>query len=85
MTWKITDIPNRFEFCFCLNEKVISGRPEKSCMYFTCKILPFHFENKNGAEKKHWKATNIDRYIKYITTCRFLPNQYYLQIGYVID
>ena len=23
--------------------------------------------------------------IKYITTCRFLHNQYYSQIGYVID
>ena len=39
-----------------------------------------HFENKYGREEKHGK-TIIDRYIKYITTCRFLRNQYYLQIS----
>ena len=43
-----------------------------------------HFENKYGREKKHGKAI-INRYIKYITTCRFLRHQYYLQISYVID
>ena len=56
-------ISNRFEFCFCLHEKVISGRPENSCMQFPCKILLVHFENKYGREKKHWKTTIIDRYI----------------------
>ena len=34
-----------------------------------------HFENKYGREKKHGK-TIINRYVKYITTCRFLRNQY---------
>ena len=57
------EISNRFEFCFCLHEKVISGRPENSCMQFPCKILLVHFENKYGREKKHWKTTIIDRYI----------------------
>ena len=36
-------------------------------------------------KKKHGKTIIIDRYIKCITTCRFLHNQYYLKIGYVID
>ena len=49
------------------------------------KFFLVHFENKNGREKKHLKTTIIDRYIKYIITCRFLQNQYYLQIGHVID
>ena len=26
------EISKRFEFCFCLHEKVISGRPENSCL-----------------------------------------------------
>ena len=51
------EILNRFEFCFCLHEKVISGGPESSCMYFvimySCKILLVHFENKYGREKNH--------------------------------
>ena len=34
-----------------------------------------HFENKYGREKKHGK-TIINRYVKYIITCRFLRNQY---------
>ena len=65
--------------------KVMSGRSENSCVLVPCKILLVHFENKYGREKKHGKTIIIDKYIKYITTCRFLHNQYYLQIGYVID
>ena len=26
------EISNRFEFCFCLHEKIVSGRPENSCV-----------------------------------------------------
>ena len=44
-----------------------------------------HFENKYGAKKKHGKLVIINRYIKYITTCSFLRNHYYLQNNYVID
>ena len=45
-----------------------------------------HFENKYGREKKHGKTIIINRYIKNITTCRFLRgNQYCLQISYAID
>ena len=73
------EILNRFEFCLCLHERVILGRPVNSC------ILLVHFENKYGREKKDWKTSIIDRYFKCITTYRFLHNQYYLQIGYVID
>ena len=36
-----------------------------------------YFENKYGREKKQGK-TIINRYVKYITTCRFLRNQYSL-------
>ena len=42
-----------------------------------------YMKKKHG--KKHGKTIITDRYIKYITTCRFLHNQYYLKIGYVID
>ena len=31
----------RFEFRFCLHEKVISGRPENSSAKFLCKIVSF--------------------------------------------
>ena len=44
-----------------------------------------HFENKYGREKKHEKTIIINKYIKYITTCRFFRNRFYLQINYVID
>ena len=44
-----------------------------------------HFESKYGREKKHGKLIIINRYIKYITTCRFLRSQNYLQISNVID
>ena len=70
------EISNRFEFCFCLHEKVISRRPENSCVWFPCKIMLVHFENKYGEEKQHGKSIIINRYVKYITTCSFRRKQY---------
>ena len=46
------------------------------------KITVCNSLNKYGRDKKHGKTIIIDRHIKYIATCRFLHNQYYLQIGY---
>ena len=79
------EVSNRYELCFCLNKNVVPERPENFCMRLPCKILLVHFENKYGREKKHGKTIITDKYIKYITTCRFLHNQYYLQIGYIVD
>ena len=70
------EISNRFEFCFRLHEKVISRWPENSCVWFPCKIMLVHFENKYGEEKQHGKSIIINRYIKYITTCSFRRKQY---------
>ena len=61
------------------------GQLENSYMQFPCKTMLVHFENKHGREKEHGKTIVINRYIKCITTCRFLHNQYYLQISYAID
>ena len=45
-----------------------------------------NFGNKYVREKKYGKTIIVNRYIKYITTCRFLRgNGYCLQISYVID
>ena len=68
------EISNRFEFYFCLHEKVISRRPKNFVSSFWKQIRQ---------RKEAFKNNIIDRYINYITTCRFLRNQYYLQIGYV--
>ena len=72
------EISNRFEFRFCLHEKIVSGQSENSCVQFRCKIMQVRFQNKHGGEKKHGKLVIINRYIKYITTCSYLRNQYYL-------
>ena len=45
------EISNRFEFCLCLHEKVISGRPENCCMQFPCKIM--FILKTNMAEKRN--------------------------------
>ena len=36
---KVANKHDRFEFRFCLHEKVISGQPEISSAYFPCKIV----------------------------------------------